>query len=313
MSKPYVLTDDLLTVFHEIATTSSSYDVASAIENASNRITVALEEIYGKVERISSERMSNYLHSTIAQTDDPVISLIPLTHRNDYPAQQIEKIESSRTVKPMLGDDGVMRFEDLGSHPRYSGAPSLDKQFERAAKNLNGAQKAEIVDDVLFSGGTIETYFTRLKTQGIAVSRVITNVSIQGGIDRLKAHGIIVDSDLVYQDVIDEVCMRDFIVGAPAGGRNLLRDDGSYAAVPYLAPFGDVSDWASIAPEHVTKFSKTCLEASLEIWTTLGADIKFGDLAKPVFGCKPEDKIATRIQELLDRQAYAGPINPLRL
>ena len=305
MPKPYILTDDLCLVFSDLSTTRSAEDLTKVLSYASDRITAKLEEIYPRVERISSERMSTFVNRSIMANSDPVISLIPLTHAEDFPGRQIEKIESSRTVKAILKNDEQIIFEDLGSMPRNSNMPCLKEQFKTAAVNINGhASSVHLVDDVVFSGGTIVMLADQLKKHGIEVQSVIANVAITDGLERLNKHGIVVNADFVYDDVIDEVCMRDFIIGAPAGGRNLLLNDKSYACIPYVSPFGDVEGWASITREHVADFSRVCLESSLSIWEEIGPDMRFKDLPKPVFGCQPNETITKKIETMLERKAY---------
>jgi len=305
MPNPYVLTDDLRTVFTAMDTDCCPRALESALDKASDRITASLQEIYQDVERIPSSRMSLFLQKGITATEAPIISLVPLMNNSDYPNAQIETIESSRTVKPVVQQNGLIAFEDVGSMPRHSNAPALKEQFKTAANNIDGAAShVHLVDDVVFTGGTIITLSQQLAEQGITLDTVIANVAIQEGIDRLKQHRITVEADLVYTKVIDEVCMRDFIVGAPAGGRNLLMDDGSYASVPYLSPFGMAESWGSIKAGHVSEFSKACLEASLNIWEVIGASVTFKELPKSIFGCNPEDSIASTIKQLLSEQAY---------
>ncbi|MAS87845.1 MAG: hypothetical protein CMH30_07735 [Micavibrio sp.] len=310
MTKPYVLTDDLSL---EFAKYISGNEVAKkAVSEASDLVTASLRKFFPVVERISAEKIQGFLNEKVSQSAIPVISLAGIVPSD---GQKVISIEASRTVRLKHQKDGTFQFQDNGILPRNSSLPAVSDQFSNAVLFVTErqAQSVNILDDVIFTGSTVLDYVDKIQRSGLIVETVIANVAIEAAAKKLESRGITVDADYTYTDVIDEVCMRDFIIGAPGGGRNLLQDNGKYTSVPYLYPFANVDVWASINKEHAVEFSKDCLEASLHIWSQIAPEQKFSELDKPVFTCNPEDKIVDTLNRMLKERAYERFEDTLRL
>lgn len=307
MTKPYVLTDDLSLEFSEYM--SGVQDADHIISDASNTIEQSLKKFFPDVNRIPAERIFGFLTDKVSQSALPVISLAGVIPSD---GQNIVSVEASRTVK-LLKENGLFTFIDNGILPRNSGLPAVSDQFNNCVSFVSEQrfQRVNLLDDVVFSGNTVLEYVDRLENRGLSVDTVIANVVIGGAVTKLQDRGIKVNADYIFDDVVDEVCMRDFIVGAPGGGRNLMTKKGQYVAVPYLYPFADVDRWATISCEQAVEFSKDCLEASLGIWSQLAPDTKFGDLEKPVFKCDAEAKITETLETMLKERKYVRFANTL--
>ncbi|MFA5592256.1 MAG: hypothetical protein WC989_02965 [Micavibrio sp.] len=308
MAAPYVLTDDLPLVFAKL--TGDSEEAKRAVRQSSQMIRTSLQKIFPVVETIPADKISRFLNDRVAGSDLPAISLTGLITGD---GKRIAAVEASRTVSLEPVEGIYFKFRDSGILPRLPGLPDVKEQFRRAVEFVADSKKprVNIVDDVVFSGGTILNCANQLAARGIEVDTVIANVAINGSVAALGQRGIKMDADYYYDAVIDEVCMRDFIVGAPGGGRNLLLGNGQYVSVPYLYPYGNVGQWASIGRESAAGFSKDCLEASLNIWAALAPDMKFSDLSKPVFKSSPDERIVDSIERMLERKEYDRFANTL--
>lgn len=67
-----------------------------------------------------------------------------------------------------------------------------------------------------------------------------------------------------YEEVIDEVCERDFYPGVPFSGRLLVNHEN--VGVPYLLPFGHPGKWASIPDRWQVSFSGFCLQQTIRLF-----------------------------------------------
>ena len=307
MTKPYVLTDDLSLEFAGLV--SGNPAALKALSDASSTIEDSLKKFFPVVERISAEKIHGFLSDKVSQSALPVISLAGIIPSD---GAKVVSVEASRTVK-LVKQDGYFEFIDNGILPRNSSLPAVADQFNNCVSFINqrGQRRVNLLDDVVFSGDTVLDYIDRIERRGLSVDTVIANVVIGGAVKKLEGRGIKIDADYIYDDVVDEVCMRDFIVGTPGGGRNLMTKKGEYVAVPYLYPFANVDRWASVNPEQAIEFSKDCLQASLDLWSRLAPETKFGDLDKPVFKCDPNARITDTLDQMLRERKYAGFANTL--
>lgn len=307
MTKPYVLTDDLSLAFSEF--TKGRADAVDAVCGASDAIETSLRKFFPVVEKIPAEEIHGFLSDKVSQSALPVISLAGLIPSDGV---KVMSVEASRTVK-MSKNDGYFHFVDNGLLPRNSNLPAAADQFNNCVRFIKEKRQksVNILDDVVFSGGTVLDYVDRLANRGIVVETIITNVATGNAVKRLEKRGVKVDADYVYEDVVDEVCMRDFIVGTPGGGRNLMTKGGEYVSVPYLYPFANVDAWASVSPDQAVEFSRDCLQASLNLWACIAPERKFGDLDKPVFKCDPNAKITDTLDQMLKEKKYARFANTL--
>jgi hypothetical protein len=104
-----------------------------------------------------------------------------------------------------------------------------------------------------------------------------------------------------YEDVIDEVCERDFYPGVPMSGR-LLAGVGNWGA-PYIKPFGNPEKWASIPSEHVADFSWLCLENAVALFETIeqlsGRSVHIEDLDRRIVGLPESGEYTAQLRAIV--------------
>ena len=66
-------------------------------------------------------------------------------------------------------------------------------------------------------------------------------------------------------NIIDIICLKDFIFGIPNGGKYIING-GTVACAPYVYPFGNIQQWASIYPPHANVFSLKMLKIARDFW-----------------------------------------------
>ena len=162
------------------------------------------------------------------------------------------------------------------------------------------SNKVALLDDVLFEGGTHQKIAERLKQRGIHVEKVLTGIAIHDGIERLAKEGILVESLLCYDQVVDEICERDFVAGVPLSGRTVVTRSGKVEGAPYFKPFGKPDKWASIPGDHVQDFSDFCLGQSIAMWALIerlsNKTVSTKAVPKPVFGLKPNESMSKALK-----------------
>ncbi len=297
---PYVVTDDLEIVFPYLRRQVIIPPDLNVVKSASEKIRRALNMVFPRVDVVDASRISGYLNGRISLISIPTISLTGLLDNKLTTAD----LHFSRSVRRVSNDLSGSGYQSIGVMPRTRQDLSYTEQFDLAA-NLIGSSSNRIVlvDDVVFSGGTILTIAREFSKRSISIEKVIVSVAIESAIPKLVAEGINIDADIVYNDVHDEVCMRDFIIGAPEGGRNVISLDGYYEAAPYINPFGEIENWASIPQDRSEEFSRIATEASLDIWRDVDRrnkrPILVGDLAKPIISLNVSESIVAQLERKL--------------
>ncbi len=312
ISPPYVVTNDLEIVFGALTNARFTRPESALIAEAANRIVQSLKKNFTQVDNIEAQRITCFLKDCVRGADMPVVSLTGLLTSDDVAVA----LNFSRSLVARKNAAGKLILTEAGIQPRFRDSGSLSEQFTNAMKIIRTRADVAIADDVVFSGGTILKMAERLEAQGLNVRKVFASVAMEKSINALKERNIEVVADYIYQDVLDEVCMRDFMVGAPGGGRNIILDNGVYASAPYIRPFGKIEDWASITGTAAAAHSKVCLETAADFWEQIknrdGQSVKFGDLAKPVLSCRSSDGVAEKLRKLIRNGAYDnGPAHTL--
>lgn len=137
-----------------------------------------------------------------------------------------------------------------------------------------------LFDDVLWTGTLSSQVVREFRSHGVRVRRVYAAVAVGEAVEKLRA----LDCDVIavrhYPQVIDQLCERDFMPGAPCSGRTVygLPDTG----MPYVLPWGCPIPWASIPPALAVEFSALCLELSAAIYSQMGLRLK--DLPRGIHG-----------------------------
>lgn len=146
---------------------------------------------------------------------------------------------------------------------------SLLEQIKRISEIL---VKKEIIiaDDVVFSGNVLKGIIKEFEKRGIRVvgiiSSICTNEAYRYFNNELK-FGLKCNYKL-EDNVIDQICERDFYFGIIGSGIMVRTKEGLYKA-PYFKPYGNPFERASIPLEFEDFFSKGCLERSLYLWNEI--------------------------------------------
>lgn len=143
---------------------------------------------------------------------------------------------------------------------------SLDSQIIRLSKELSN-KKVFLADDVVFSGSVLKNIINRFNILGIQIVGVITSICTNKSYDYFKSnlkYGI-KSNYIMSDDVIDQICERDFYFGIAGSGIMIDTKNGLYKA-PYFKPYGNPYERASIPIEYEEYFSKGCLARSIYLW-----------------------------------------------
>ena len=143
---------------------------------------------------------------------------------------------------------------------------SLDSQIIRLSKKLSN-KEILLADDVVFSGSVLKNIINRFDTLGIQVVGVITSICTNKSYAYFNSNlkSGIKTNYIMSDDVIDQICERDFYFGIAGSGIMIYMKDGLYKA-PYFKPYGNPYERASIPIEYEKYFSKGCLNRSIYLW-----------------------------------------------
>ena len=170
---------------------------------------------------------------------------------------------------------------------------SIYEQIKRLGILFKG-KEIIIADDVVFSGGVLRTIINMLEKYDVKVVLIIASITSKIGYDyfnRTLKYGLKANY-IMNDDVIDQVCERDFYFGV-AGSGIMIKTTEGYLKAPYFLPYGNPNERASIPVEFESIFSKGCLERSLLLWESIDKNRKANTLIKEL----PEEIIKTNKDE----------------
>ncbi len=249
-----------------------------------------LQKYFAQVDIVPEDFLRSGLNSLVSNSAYPVVSL-DRAYVNCKQPILIGFIDATRTVDSELNSTGL-------------GSRALEITLERRIGQLAAKQTAKVinlVDDVIFEGKTMLQLVEKLRNKGITVDTIFSGIAIREGQELLEQNGVHIQSLLVYEQVVDEICQRDFVVGAPYSGRSVINGQESIAGAPYLYPFGKPVEWASIPTESAVEFSLFALTQALQLWEKTeqlsGRSIATREVAKPVFGLSDNKSISRSIAE----------------
>lgn len=177
----------------------------------------------------------------------------------------------------------------------------IDTQIQKVSAGIDKTSPITLLDDVIFGGDTMLEIVDRFAAYGIKTANVIAGIAVDEGITKLNKAGIRVDAVITYQTVIDEICERDFVVGAPNSGRTIVIGNKIYG-VPYLLPFGKPFDWASIPKEKEQEFSLFCITQAAVLWEKIdrqsSATVPNRALAKSIYGIDDDRSVADALKNI---------------
>lgn len=230
-----------------------------------NRMRSKLQDIFSEYEVVfvSEKEITEPLSHLLENANAPIVSLDKI-----YTNQALS-LDYTRLVNH--------QSEYLGLSSRTQ--KSISKQLDEIDSKLSDSRSIELVDDVIFSGDGIIDVISWFNQRGIKVERVIAGISIGNSSKKiistcnLTNPSLIVESALHFEDVLDEICERDFYPGVPLSGRLIGTKNGEnlMPIVPeigasYILPYGNPSKWASIPQDRVKDWSYFCLEQTRTLW-----------------------------------------------
>lgn len=251
--KPYVVSGDLTLILQKWADAKGLVlpNTAFFIE-LRNEFNTYMRTLFPAYEFVPEEELKNGIINIVNRRTMPTITLDSVYFRPEYAA----KLDITRYVDKDLNNKG------LGRRP---GSPSLFRQFRKLREAR--VEETRLVDDVIFTGDQTERIVKVLSQCGTRVNSVCAGIAIQEGIRKLANLGIRVDAVRTYDEVIDEVCERDFYPGVSYSGRT--QDFRINLGVPYILPFGKPSSWASIPEEKQEEFSQFCMRQTAKLFAAI--------------------------------------------
>lgn len=184
------------------------------------------------------------------------------------------------------------RIDNVGITSRCS--VNIDEQIKRISKNVDG--KIILADDVVFSGSVLKQIIALFKKYNVEVVKIVSCICSMDGYNYFKSnlkYGI----DTLYlmdNDVIDQVCERDFYFGIAGSGILVKRNNKLYKS-PYFKPYGDPVNRASIPQKYESYFSESCLDRSLYLWNSIdqlrGCNIKIYELPEKIVNTNNDDEV----------------------
>ncbi|MEK7584169.1 MAG: hypothetical protein AAB490_02915 [Patescibacteria group bacterium] len=251
MHKPYVVSADVQLLVREWARRRGFASPGNDLMNElRNDFDIFMRGIFPAFELVPEGEIADGLTALVARA-----GLSPLSLDRVY-FSSASRLDITRYV------DAGGRDRGLGHRP---GTPPLFQQFKRIAES--GIREAALVDDVIFTGELLERIIHCLSRVGVRVPIVCAGIGIEEGVRRINRTKREVRCVRIYEDVVDEICERDFYPGVPFAGRSLAGDGGF--GVPYLLPFGNPGKWASIPREWEMRFSEFCIEQTIRLFAEI--------------------------------------------
>lgn len=245
MHKPYVVSADLSLVLKSWAK-RNCYTLPSAefFDQMRGEFSCFMRRIFPSFEIVPELEIRDGLRSLINQS-----GLHPVSLDKVY-VECSSNLEITRGVNSENKDQGLFH---------RTGAPLLRNQLRR----LSGLKEVVLVDDVVYSGSLLDRVIRCLSYYGVKVPLVCAGIGISEGLRRINAEREIW-CVRAYEEVIDEICERDFFPGVPFGGRLLIGHHN--VGVPYILPFGKPGAWASIPMGSEVPLSKKCIELTRRLF-----------------------------------------------
>lgn len=180
--------------------------------------------------------------------------------------------------------------------------------IENVSKRLESINQKEIilVDDVVFSGGVLSKIIDLFKINNIEVIGIVGIISSEYGYNffNKKLPKGLICSYLMSDNVIDQICERDFYFGIAQSGI-YVKENNFICKAPYFLPYGDPNKRASIPKEYEIEFSKGCIKRSIMLWEEIERlskkDIYMKDLPEIINYTNKNDKVIKILRKELNR------------
>jgi len=194
----------------------------------------------------------------------------------------------------------------LVSRSNPNNSSSVDESIKSISDNLKNNNLTNIVlaDDVVFSGKVLKTIISKFRSNGINVLGIRSCISMRESYDYFNnTLPLGLKCGCVMEDeVIDQICERDFYFGVPQSGISVSMGNKVYKA-PYFEPFGDPVERASIPMKYKDYFSKGCLIRSLALWNRIeklsNKNILISDLPENIINTNNNDRVVKVLKKQL--------------
>lgn len=163
---------------------------------------------------------------------------------------------------------GVSRQFDFmtGTQIGITSRPGWDdlfRQVDAIARTDN--KKFGIVEDDIFTGGTLKHMIAFLSEREINIETIVSGVSSTKTINGIPVHSALY---IEPEQLLELTDPRDYIFGAQNGGL-VVTHLQQKTRVPYCAPFTDIGQRSSISVSKTTVFSQMIAEANRTLHSKL--------------------------------------------
>lgn len=273
-----------------------------------NNIIIPNEGVIEEVRKDFYKRTSKYFNGEVFIIPE-VEMLNDFCTRNDYPVVSLDKVYTQESDNvTFLNATRVDKTTELVARGKDNETNSVDKQVERISKELKEKKQTQIylADDVIYSGDGAKKIISIFKEKGIEVIGILCSVAASESYEyfnKILPKGIKCNF-LLGEDVIDQICERDFYFGIVQSGIFVTGPDGKLYKSPYFKPFGNPIERASIPKEYEIAFSKDCIDRSIAIWEEIsknsGREILIGDLPERITNTSYQDEIVKVLRKERD-------------
>lgn len=163
-------------------------------------------------------------------------------------------------------------------------------------------RKVFLADDVVFSGDVLRKIVELFQQFGIEVVGIKSSIATKNSYEYFNKNLLygLEAGYLLEDDVIDQICERDFYFGIIQSGISIKRKDDVFKA-PYFKPYGNPVERASIPLLYENSFSQNCIDRSIMLWDEISRlsarDIKVCELPEKIVGTNPDETIVKELKK----------------
>lgn len=165
-----------------------------------------------------------------------------------------------------------------------------------------------LADDVIFSGTVLKKINDMLEKYDVKVVGAIASITSSEGYymfnDKSKYKYGLRANYIMDDDVVDQVCERDFYFGI-AGSGIIVETQQGYLKSPYFLPFGNPNERASIPIKSEKNFSRGCIERSILLWEDIdkkkGKSTLIKDLPERIINTENNEEVIKTLKKEIRR------------
>lgn len=255
------------------------------IKSLRENFTLCTNKIFNNVTIISEEEMLKRMDNMVDRYfgDLPIISLDKVYSYCD------EKNMMFLDCTRMSGNDELVSRNDVNN--KFS----VKNQINKISANLK-SNKIILLDDVVFSGNVLKKIIKEFEQNNVEVVGIVSGICTINSYNYFNKnlkYGVS-SGYLLGEDVIDQICERDFYFGIAQSGISIRKNNEVYKA-PYFLPFGDPCKRASIPKEYEESFSRECIDRSIHLWNEIeknsGKKVNISDLPEKIYGADGNEEV----------------------